>query len=475
MKRIFIAFSLFIALSSCALCSGQGADFIRGDCNQDGTTEFMIGDAIALVEWLFSGGSCGIECLSACDVTDDGVLSIVDAVTMLNLGSACSPPYLPPPWPSCGPDPTPDNLSCMNYSACTAAPLPINPALVLSASTVSGSPGSTVMVDIAITVPVGAGPPQAWTYGLCHDSTSLSLVAVNSTFVATYEINTLLSDGFFSEIGIQGSAGLTPGTHVIAEAEYQVLPTATNSNLNFCTTINGCTRPLGIYAPFGTTIPCSQKPTTSSGSFNVSEPCLEILEVPILECEGGGPLRLLTVNFVNLSGLPVHKVVIPGEITTSSGTATVLDNVFNLIPEVQDGDSGTFFVRIDQVAAGDSIDVPFALLHKTDSGEVIECCSSVATALAPPCSEEFIRGDVNGDGGVDIADAVNTLGYLFTGDLISCEVAADSNDDSAVNVADAIYLLGYLFSGTANPPAPHPNCGADPTPDSLGCSNPGSC
>ena len=203
--------------------------------------------------------------------------------------------------------------------------------------------------------------------------------------------------------------------------------------------------------------------------------CLEFTQTPLLECDGGGSAYLLNIEFLNLSGLPVHQVVIPGQIVTSSGFATVLDNVVSLSPEVPDGSSGFFSVRVVEVIPGDSLDAPFALMHITDSGEVIECCSSIATALAPPCSEEFIRGDVNGDGGVDIADAVNTLGYLFTGDLISCEVAADSNDDSAVNVADAIYLLGYLFSGTANPPAPHPNCGADPTPDSLGCTNSGSC
>ena len=87
----------------------------------------------------------------------------------------------------------------------------------------------------------------------------------------------------------------------------------------------------------------------------------------------------------------------------------------------------------------------------------------------------FIRGDVNGDGGIDISDAVTTLDYLFTGGSIGCEKAADSNDDGAINVADGIALLGYLFSGTGDLPMPFPTCGVDPTVDNLECEIYGGC
>ena len=86
------------------------------------------------------------------------------------------------------------------------------------------------------------------------------------------------------------------------------------------------------------------------------------------------------------------------------------------------------------------------------------------------CQETpFIRGDVNGDSGIDISDPITTLGYLFTGGSITCEKAADSNDDGGVNIADAIQLLSHLFSGTAAPPAPFPSCDPDPTDDALDC------
>ena len=86
------------------------------------------------------------------------------------------------------------------------------------------------------------------------------------------------------------------------------------------------------------------------------------------------------------------------------------------------------------------------------------------------CEEtSFIRGDVNGDGGINIGDAITTLADLFTGGTIPCDNAADSNDDGTLNIADAIALLAYLFSAGPNPQNPFPDCGIDPTVDALEC------
>jgi len=89
----------------------------------------------------------------------------------------------------------------------------------------------------------------------------------------------------------------------------------------------------------------------------------------------------------------------------------------------------------------------------------------------------FRRADFNDDGGVNIADAINLLGYLFDGGATTgCFDAGDVNDDGFLNIADAINLLGILFSGC--PPAPEPgssDCGEDPTPDSLNCAVQNSC
>ena len=80
------------------------------------------------------------------------------------------------------------------------------------------------------------------------------------------------------------------------------------------------------------------------------------------------------------------------------------------------------------------------------------------------------RGDSNGDGVVNIADAVSTLGFLFGGAVDpSCMKAADANDDGAVNIADAIKILGHLFGGEGPLANPFGACGTDPTADGLTC------
>lgn len=87
----------------------------------------------------------------------------------------------------------------------------------------------------------------------------------------------------------------------------------------------------------------------------------------------------------------------------------------------------------------------------------------------------FVRGDVNADGQLDIADPVELIEYLFLEGLVECEDRGDTNDDGALDIADPVRLLGYLFSGAAAPAAPFPGCWWDGTVDGLGCDEPGQC
>lgn len=89
----------------------------------------------------------------------------------------------------------------------------------------------------------------------------------------------------------------------------------------------------------------------------------------------------------------------------------------------------------------------------------------------------FRRGDCNQDSSENIADAVTVLSFLFPGPggptSFPCDDACDANDDGQLNIADAIAALSALF-GTPTVPLPPPTgtCGADPTPDALGCDIP---
>lgn len=67
-------------------------------------------------------------------------------------------------------------------------------------------------------------------------------------------------------------------------------------------------------------------------------------------------------------------------------------------------------------------------------------------------------GDVNGDGGIDIGDAIYLLNYLFkNGPSPVCTpvtVCGDLNLDETVSLSDIIYLLNYLFRGGPAPGSP---------------------
>ncbi len=94
--------------------------------------------------------------------------------------------------------------------------------------------------------------------------------------------------------------------------------------------------------------------------------------------------------------------------------------------------------------------------------------------LMPPAvfvhGAPFKRGDANASDKMDLSDAVFTLNFLFTGsEAPSCLDAADTNDDGKVDISDGVSLLGFLFLGQAEPKAPFPDCGADPTDDDTSC------
>jgi hypothetical protein len=58
------------------------------------------------------------------------------------------------------------------------------------------------------------------------------------------------------------------------------------------------------------------------------------------------------------------------------------------------------------------------------------------------------RGDVNGDGSVNISDVTALIDYLLSGNPSGVNLtAADCNQDSSVNISDVTALIDYLLSG----------------------------
>ncbi len=94
---------------------------------------------------------------------------------------------------------------------------------------------------------------------------------------------------------------------------------------------------------------------------------------------------------------------------------------------------------------------------------------NAAEANADPVYR-FVRGDINSDGAVNLADSIFLLNFLFQGGPgPTCEKAADTNQDDAVNLTDAVYLLNHLFQGGPIPPAPNVETGPGVDLGPLGC------
>ncbi len=82
--------------------------FVRGDPNADGSPD--ISDGIYTLSYCFLGGPAP-PCLKSADANDTSEIDISDAIWLLNFLFRGGPAP-PAPYPDCGIDPTPDDLSC---------------------------------------------------------------------------------------------------------------------------------------------------------------------------------------------------------------------------------------------------------------------------------------------------------------------------------------------------------------------------
>lgn len=65
-----------------------------------------------------------------------------------------------------------------------------------------------------------------------------------------------------------------------------------------------------------------------------------------------------------------------------------------------------------------------------------------------------LRGDVNGDGFVNISDATLLISYLVAPSETIHQVNADTNNDGQINISDATRLISYLLTGEELEPKP---------------------
>ena len=136
-------------------------------------------------------------------------------------------------------------------------------------------------------------------------------------------------------------------------------------------------------------------------------------------------------------------------------TATVLPNggirllSYSLNIKTYSGNTGalvTFNVTASEDFEGPVVITLRNTLFTTETGVEVPFDDEECSVTQPAA---VIKGDVNGDGAVNIAD-VTALIDLLLGNGGNNNPAADCNVDGAVNIADVTKLIDYLLSGAWN-------------------------
>jgi hypothetical protein len=129
---------------------------------------------------------------------------------------------------------------------------------------------------------------------------------------------------------------------------------------------------------------------------------------------------------------------------------------YGYYPNISDADGGPFTISYLQYphwcsVGNDSVvglapDTSFRELMKV---EITDSCNLDTVAFHVSV---YLCGNADGEGKVNIADAVYLIAYIFShGSAPSPLAAGDADCDGVINIADAVYLIEYIFSHGAAP------------------------
>lgn len=231
-----------------------------------------------------------------------------------------------------------------------------------------------------------------------------------------------------------------------------------------------------------------------SGEFTLSAVCETEIPGICTDCDSGELGARMLSGVLGSSGCTMGSPARPVEVYT----LTVDDFFDGTISVVSDEFSAALFFFndfCDLVVSGNTCpdqDFDACMNITLGPGTYSVAVSSVEPLAAGeftlrvsfgPEKTLFSRGDVDGNGMVEILDAVKVLDFMFLrGVRPGCLETADWNNDARVDLSDGIHLLFWLFIGGDAPAAPGPpdrGCGLDPdrsgSPGDLGCESYSSC
>ena len=137
------------------------------------------------------------------------------------------------------------------------------------------------------------------------------------------------------------------------------------------------------------------------------------------------------------------------ETQTASNGTTLSYGFLKVYSNVESGETVTF--RIYDKSAQEELDIENVSIPFVSSSAVGYPSEPFVLAF----EQRYTVGDVNGDGDVDIADAVCIVNYVVGKPNTNfIEAAADANSDSDIDIADAVHIVNYVV-GKIPALAPH--------------------
>ena len=348
----------------------QGQDFIRGDANADGLVSLV--DVLTILNVVFNEEET--ECRKALDIDDTGALDISDAINAIDylFQNGLTPPA---PFPACGEDPTADSLSCDNGTAACRLGGPIDG---LTAAEILSFNRGRVLMSKRFTPEEGLGPLyNSTSCDSCHDK------PVVGGSAPTYR------NFFLHQIGEAG-----PDQYRLEELPSDVMPS-----------YNGFTgrRPVIPTAPFGPDgdeVRVSQRnapPFFGTGLFEfISDATILANADPEDSDDDGISGRYNTDGSGNLGrfGFKAQANFIEAFIR---GAAM---NQMGMTTDPIDGSDGIVSLALLQIGAGpdtpttDDDGIPDPEISTEDFGDIINFCRFVRPPKPLPMSADALDGEV---------------------------------------------------------------------------------
>jgi M6 family metalloprotease-like protein len=130
---------------------------------------------------------------------------------------------------------------------------------------------------------------------------------------------------------------------------------------------------------------------------------------------------------------------------------------YSALPNAEDQFSLMTFVSSYTIGADDTLYI-YSAMMTLRNGTINDLKATAAKAKRWSANhlftaaQSYVFGDANGDGVVNISDAVYLIAYIFaSGSTPNPLGAGDANCDDTVNISDAVYLIAYIFSGGSPP------------------------